>query len=108
MARSPSCVRAWTDTGASGAERGRFFMGEAWGWSEDPDAAQTRPAEKGPAVGQYLAFRLGREEYAVDVLRVQEIRGMCTVTSIPNARPWVLGMMNLRGAVVAVLDLRAK
>jgi purine-binding chemotaxis protein CheW len=83
-------------------------MSEAWGLFEDADAPQAKAAEAGPAVGQYLAFRLGREEYAVDVLRVQEIRGMCAVTSIPNARPWVLGMMNLRGAVVAVLDLRAK
>jgi purine-binding chemotaxis protein CheW len=57
---------------------------------------------------QYLTFTLGGEEYAVDILRVQEIKGYSTVTSIPNAPAYVKGVMNLRGTVVPVFDMRLK
>lgn len=57
---------------------------------------------------QYLTFTLGGEEYAVEILRVQEIRGFTAVTPIPNAPAWVKGVMNLRGTVVPVFDLRLK
>lgn len=57
---------------------------------------------------QYLTFTLDGEEYAVDILRVQEIRGYSSVTSIPNAPDYVKGVMNLRGTVVPVLDVRLK
>ncbi len=57
---------------------------------------------------QYLTFRLGEEEYGVDILRVQEIKGWAPVTPIPNAPHWLKGVMNLRGTVVPVLDLRLK
>jgi purine-binding chemotaxis protein CheW len=56
---------------------------------------------------QYLSFSLGEEEYAVEILRVQEIRGICPVTALPHAPPRVRGVMNLRGAVVPVIDMRA-
>ncbi len=56
---------------------------------------------------QYLSFSLGAEEYAVEILRVQEIRGICPVTALPHAPPRVRGVMNLRGAVVPVVDMRA-
>jgi purine-binding chemotaxis protein CheW len=57
---------------------------------------------------QYLTFTLGGEEYGVEILRVQEIKGYSAVTSIPNAPPYVKGVMNLRGTVVPVFDMRLK
>jgi purine-binding chemotaxis protein CheW len=57
---------------------------------------------------QYLTFALGGEEYAVEILKVQEIRGYSAVTPIPNTPPHIKGVMNLRGTIVPVVDLRAK
>lgn len=57
---------------------------------------------------QYLTFRLMNEEYGLDILSVQEIRGFSQVTPLPNSPPEVKGMMNLRGAVVPVIDMRMK
>jgi purine-binding chemotaxis protein CheW len=57
---------------------------------------------------QYLTVNLGNEEYAVDILAVREIRGWTPVTRIPQAPPYVLGVLNLRGAIVPVLDLRLR
>ncbi len=57
---------------------------------------------------QYLTFFLADEDYGVDILRVQEIRGWETVTRIPNAPVYVKGVLNLRGAIVPVLDLRQR
>jgi purine-binding chemotaxis protein CheW len=60
----------------------------------------------GKLAGQYLSFSLAGEEYAVEILRVQEIRGICPITPLPQAPHHVRGVMNLRGAVVPVVDLR--
>ncbi|MDB4942178.1 MAG: hypothetical protein JWP97_1712 [Labilithrix sp.] len=60
----------------------------------------------GPS-NEYLSFALGEEEYAVEILRVQEIRGMCPLTPLPHAPSRVCGVMNLRGAIVPVIDMRA-
>ncbi len=57
---------------------------------------------------QYLTFILGEEEYGVDILRVQEIRGWDKVTPIPNAPPFIKGVVNLRGTIVSILDLRER
>lgn len=57
---------------------------------------------------EFLAFRLGREEYGIDILKVQEIRGYESVTRIANAPAWLKGVMNLRGTIVPILDLRIK
>lgn len=57
---------------------------------------------------QYLTFLLGGEEYGVDILRVQEIRGWKGATAIPNTPDYVLGVINLRGIVVPVVDLRRR
>jgi purine-binding chemotaxis protein CheW len=57
---------------------------------------------------QYLTFTLGQGDYGIEILRVQEIKGYSAVTTIPNLPPYIKGVMNLRGAVVPVLDLRAK
>ena len=73
----------------------------------DPQHAQI-PAWKGNAPGQVLTFSLGEELFAVDVLKVQEIRGFSDVTPVPQAPPFVKGIMNLRGTVIPVMDLRLR
>src|SRR6187551_2211098 len=58
--------------------------------------------------GQMLTFRLGAETYGVDILRVKEIRGWSPVTRIPQSPPHMLGVLNLRGAIVPIVDLRVR
>ncbi|MCC2971443.1 chemotaxis protein CheW [Massilia sp. IC2-476] len=55
-----------------------------------------------------LAFTLGQEEYGVDILKVQEIRGQDPVTRIANAPEFVKGVVNLRGVIVPIIDLRMR
>lgn len=55
---------------------------------------------------QYLTFMLGGEEYGVDIHRVEELKGWDRVTHIPNTPDYLLGVINLRGAIVPVADLR--
>jgi purine-binding chemotaxis protein CheW len=69
-----------------------FFVG--WGMGEAPN--------------QVLSFRLGEETYGVDILAVKEIRGWAPVTRIPQSSPHVLGVLNLRGAIVPIMDLRRR
>jgi purine-binding chemotaxis protein CheW len=57
---------------------------------------------------EYLAFKLGSEEYCIDILKVQEIRGYDVVTTIPNTPVFMKGVINLRGIIVPILDLRIK
>lgn len=55
---------------------------------------------------QYLTFELNQEHYGVEILRVQEIKGWDQVTPIPNTPPHLCGVLNLRGAIVPIVDLR--
>lgn len=57
---------------------------------------------------QYLTFLLNGEEYGLDILRVQEIRGWHATTAIPNAPGYVKGVINLRGSIVPIIDLRLR
>jgi purine-binding chemotaxis protein CheW len=57
---------------------------------------------------QYLTFRLAGEEYGLDILRVQEIKGWERATRIPHAPHYVLGVINLRGAIVPIIELRRR
>jgi purine-binding chemotaxis protein CheW len=57
---------------------------------------------------QFLTFTLGAEEYGIEILKVQEIKGYSAFTPIPNAPAYIKGVMNLRGTVVPVVDLRTK
>lgn len=57
---------------------------------------------------EYLTFRLGTEEYGIDILKVQEIRGYESPTRIANAPPFIKGVVNLRGTIVPIVDLRLK
>ena len=65
----------------------------------DTAAAQAR---------QFISFRVGDDEFAIDIMAVREIRGWTAATPLPHAPPHVLGMMNLRGAILPVIDLGAR
>lgn len=58
--------------------------------------------------GKYLTFRLQNEEYGVEILKVREIIGMIDVTSVPRTPDFVKGVINLRGKVIPVIDLRLR
>lgn len=60
------------------------------------------------ATREVLIFVLGTEEYAVDILKVQEIRGYDKVTPIPSSPDYLKGVLNLRGVIVPILDMRVK
>jgi purine-binding chemotaxis protein CheW len=64
--------------------------------------------QQGSTAQQMLTFELGGETYGVDILRVREIRGWTSVTRIPQAPPHVLGVLNMRGSIVPVVDLRMR
>ncbi len=73
--------------------------------------AAVDPREKddlAEARNQYLTFMLADEEYGVDILRVQEIKCWEDVTDIPNTPDFIKGVMNLRGAIVPIIDLRLR
>lgn len=57
---------------------------------------------------EFLTFTLGKEEYGIDILKVQEIRGYDAVTSIANTPEFIKGIINLRGIIVPIVDMRIK
>jgi purine-binding chemotaxis protein CheW len=75
---------------------------------------RTKPIESAgaastdPRSGKYLTFRLAREEFAIAVLRVREIMGMQDITAVPQTPHYMKGVINLRGKIVPVIDLRMK
>ena len=58
--------------------------------------------------GKYLTFALGKEEYGIGILKVKEIIGMMEITAVPQTPAFVKGVINLRGSVIPVLELRSK
>jgi purine-binding chemotaxis protein CheW len=58
--------------------------------------------------GKYLTFFLADEEYGIEILKVQEIIGLLDITTIPRAAPFIRGVINLRGKVIPIIDLRLK
>ncbi|WP_180124677.1 chemotaxis protein CheW [Rhodoferax sp. BLA1] len=64
--------------------------------------------ESSAKVCEYLTFRLDREEYGIDILKVQEIRGYESPTRIANAPSFIKGVVNLRGTIVPIVDMRLK
>jgi purine-binding chemotaxis protein CheW len=75
----------------------------------------TAPMQNSPAsqkadqrAGKYLTFGLGNEEFAIQVLRVREIMGIQEITAVPQTPAYVKGVLNLRGKVIPVVDLRLK
>ena len=67
-----------------------------------------KPATPTAEGGEFLTFRLGGEEYGIDILRVQEIRSYEPPTRIANAPGFIKGVVNLRGVIVPIIDLRLK
>lgn len=57
---------------------------------------------------QFLTFALGQEEYGVEILKIQEIKGFAAITPLPNAPTFLKGVLNLRGTIVPIIDLRKK
>jgi purine-binding chemotaxis protein CheW len=70
---------------------------------EAPEA--TSAATRG---GKYLTFALGKEEYGLEILKVREIIGWMDITALPRTPAYVKGVVNLRGQVIVVIDLRSK
>lgn len=66
------------------------------------------PTEPQGGIQKFLTFRLGEESYGVEIERVQEIKGYSTVTPLPNCPSYVRGVLNLRGVIVPVVDLRRR
>ena len=66
------------------------------------------PDEPQGGIQKFLTFRLGDESYGVEIERVQEIKGYSTVTPLPNCPSYVRGVLNLRGVIVPVVDLRRR
>ncbi len=76
---------------------------------QTPTSAATSAASGAPAgAREFLTFRLGEEEYGLDILKVQEIRGYDAVTTIANSPAFIKGVINLRGTIVPIVDLRIK
>ncbi|MGC3957499.1 MAG: chemotaxis protein CheW [Verrucomicrobiota bacterium] len=68
----------------------------------------TNPGQLASHAGKYLTFALGKEEYGLEILKVREIIGYMDITAVPRMPSYVKGVINLRGQVIAVIDLRAK
>lgn len=62
----------------------------------------------GSMTNKYVVFKLENEEYGIDILRVKEIKEMLRITRVPKAQSFVRGVVNLRGEVIPVIDLREK
>lgn len=65
-------------------------------------------ANADPRAGKYLTFQLASEEFGIQVLKVREIMGIQDITAVPQTPPHIKGVINLRGKVVPVIDLRLK
>jgi len=78
----------------------------------EKNTGAARPASDGaPDVvkaGKYLTFLLGSESYGIDIMKVQEIIGIVTITRVPRTPDFIRGVINLRGKVIPVIDLRLK
>ena len=71
-------------------------------------AAKLHGASVNARALEFLAFKLGHEEYGIDIQKVQELRGYDTVTRIANAPGHIKGVVNLRGIIVPIIDMRIK
>ncbi len=77
--------------------------------AQPSNAAQSGagPAATG-GMNQFISFKIGGEEYAIDIMAVREIKGWTETTTLPNQAQHILGVMNLRGTIVPVFDLRCR
>ncbi len=74
----------------------------------NPSRASGAMSGKSLDTHEFLAFTLGQEEYGIDILKVQEIRGYESVTRIANSPEYIKGVVNLRGTIVPIVDMRIK
>ncbi|MGZ3158549.1 MAG: chemotaxis protein CheW, partial [Burkholderiaceae bacterium] len=74
--------------------------------SSSTNSAVAAPLPVGPL--EFLAFTLGKEEYGIDIQKVQELRGYDAVTRIANSPDYIKGVVNLRGIIVPIIDMRIK
>lgn len=74
----------------------------------ETSAANPAALKADQRAGKYLTFQLGNEEFAIQVLRVREIMGVQEITAVPHTPQYVKGVINLRGKVIPVVDLRLK
>jgi len=72
------------------------------------DSGSVSTMEQVDKAGKYLTFKLGNEEYGLEILKVREIIGLMNITAVPRTPDFVRGVINLRGKVIPVVDLRAK
>ena len=76
--------------------------------TETRNVAQAAASAAHGAAREYLSFKLGAEEYGIDILKVQEIRGYENPTRIANAPHFIKGVVNLRGVIVPIVDMRLR
>ena len=76
--------------------------------TETRNVAQAAASAAHSAAREYLSFKLGAEEYGIDILKVQEIRGYENPTRIANAPHFIKGVVNLRGVIVPIVDMRLR
>jgi purine-binding chemotaxis protein CheW len=70
--------------------------------------AAAAPQDGSALAGKYMTFKLAEEEYGLEILKVREIIGLMDITRVPRTPPYVRGVINLRGKVIPVVDLRQK
>ncbi len=75
---------------------------------QSPRAPGQQPGSAAARAGKYLTFFLDDEEYGLEILKVQEIIGLLPITPVPGTPRYIRGVINLRGKIVPVMDLRAK
>jgi purine-binding chemotaxis protein CheW len=75
---------------------------------DDPEPSQPKPEAPAEKEGKYLTFSLSDEEYGIGILKIKEIIGMMPITSVPRTPTYVRGVINLRGKVIPVIDLRIR
>jgi purine-binding chemotaxis protein CheW len=74
----------------------------------NPETTSQETAALGAMAGKYLTFALANERYGLQILKVQEIIGMANITRVPRAAECLKGVINLRGKIIPVVDLRLK
>jgi purine-binding chemotaxis protein CheW len=72
------------------------------------ESRRDQQAGNGERAGKYLTFDLGAEEYGIPIIKVKEINGMMPITNVPQTDHYMKGVINLRGKVIPVIDLRLK
>jgi purine-binding chemotaxis protein CheW len=76
--------------------------------TQDTAASRANGHSEASGVSQFVSLKVGAENYAIDILAVREITGWTSITVLPNQPEHVLGVLNLRGAIVPVFDLRCR